>query len=150
MRVLLQRVSSAQVVVATEIVGQINAGLLLLVGITHDDSEQDMNWLINKITNLRIFDDENGVMNRSLLDTGLQALAVSQFTLYASNKKGNRPSWSAAAPGTVSEPLFNQFVALLSAKLGQAVPTGRFGAEMAVSLTNDGPVTIWLDSKNPE
>jgi D-tyrosyl-tRNA(Tyr) deacylase len=150
MRVLLQRVSKAQVVVAEEVVGQINAGLLLLVGITHDDSEQDMNWLINKITNLRIFDDENGVMNRSLLDTGLQALAVSQFTLYASNKKGNRPSWSAAAPGAISEPLFNQFVALLSSKLGQAVPTGRFGAEMAVTLTNDGPVTIWLDSKNPE
>jgi D-tyrosyl-tRNA(Tyr) deacylase len=150
MRVLLQRVSKAQVVVAEEVVGQINAGLLLLVGITHDDSEQDMNWLINKITNLRIFDDENGVMNRSLLDTGLQALAVSQFTLYASNKKGNRPSWSAAAPGAISEPLFNQFVALLGSKLGQAVPTGRFGAEMAVTLTNDGPVTIWLDSKNPE
>ncbi|QLG87047.1 D-tyrosyl-tRNA(Tyr) deacylase [Chitinibacter bivalviorum] len=150
MRVLVQRVSHANVVVAEQIVGQIGAGLLLLVGVTHEDSEADIQWLVNKIANLRIFSDANDVMNLSLLDTQGQALAVSQFTLYASNKKGNRPSWSAAAPGAVSEPMFNAFVAALSQKIGQAVPTGQFGADMKVTLTNDGPVTIWLDSKNPE
>lgn len=150
MRVLVQRVSQANVVVAEKIVGQIEAGLLLLVGVTHDDTATDIQWLVNKIANLRIFSDDNHVMNLSLLDIQGQALAVSQFTLYASNKKGNRPSWSAAAPGAVSEPLFNAFVAALSQKIGKAVPTGQFGADMTVNLSNDGPVTIWLDSKNPD
>ncbi|WP_273428419.1 D-aminoacyl-tRNA deacylase [Chitinibacter tainanensis] len=149
MRLVIQRVSQAQVSVAGEIVGQIGHGALVLVGVTHDDDHTDIDYLVNKLANLRIFDDEAGVMNRSLLDTGEAVLAVSQFTLYASCKKGNRPSWSAAAPGAISEPLFNQFVASLSQKLGQAIPTGRFGADMQVSLTNDGPVTILLDSKQP-
>ncbi len=150
MRVLIQRVNHAKVEVAAQTVGQIGAGLLLLVGVTHDDSTTDIQYLVNKIANLRIFDDENGVMNRSLCDVNGEVLAVSQFTLYASCKKGNRPSWSAAAPGAVSEPLFSQFVASLSEKIGQSVATGQFGADMQVSLCNNGPVTIWLDSRQTD
>ncbi|QLI80465.1 D-tyrosyl-tRNA(Tyr) deacylase [Chitinibacter fontanus] len=150
MRVLIQRVNHAKVEVANQIVGQIGAGLLLLVGISHEDSAADIQYLVGKIANLRIFDDENGVMNRSLCDVSGEVLAVSQFTLYASCKKGNRPSWSAAAPGAVSEPLFGQFVAALSEKIAQPVATGQFGADMQVSLCNNGPVTIWLDSKQTD
>lgn len=150
MRVLIQRVNHAKVEVANQIVGQIGAGLLLLVGISHDDSAADIQYLVGKIANLRIFDDENGVMNRSICDVNGEVLAVSQFTLYASCKKGNRPSWSAAAPGAVSEPLFAQFVAALSEKIAQPVATGQFGADMQVSLCNNGPVTIWLDSKQTD
>lgn len=150
MRVLIQRVNHAKVEVANQIVGQIGAGLLLLVGISHEDSAADIQYLVGKIANLRIFDDENGVMNRSLCDVNGEVLAVSQFTLYASCKKGNRPSWSAAAPGAVSEPLFGQFVAALSEKIAQPVATGQFGADMQVSLCNNGPVTIWLDSKQTD
>lgn len=150
MRVLLQRVSEAAVRVDGQVTGEIGHGLLLLVGITEGDDTTDMDWVIRKLLNLRIFEDEQGVMNRSVLETGGDVLAVSQFTLFASTKKGNRPSWSKAAPPTISKPLFDAFVDLLSNTLGKPVPTGVFGADMKVSLINDGPVTLMLDSKNPE
>ena len=148
MRVLIQRVSQAKVEVAAQIVGEINSGLLLLVGVGHNDSEADIAWLVNKICNLRLFSDPQGVMNLSLLDVGGEALAVSQFTLFAQVKKGNRPSWGDAAPGPISQPLFDEFVRQLSVKLNKPVPTGQFGADMQVSLTNDGPVTVFIDSKD--
>ncbi|MBM5570065.1 MULTISPECIES: D-aminoacyl-tRNA deacylase [Deefgea] len=148
MRVLIQRVSQAKVTVAAQTVGEINSGLLLLVGVGHDDNEADITWLVNKICNLRLFSDEKGVMNCSLLDVGGEALAVSQFTLFAQVKKGNRPSWGDAAPGPISQPLFDEFVRQLSFKLNKPVPTGQFGADMQVSLTNDGPVTVFIDSKD--
>ncbi|MCB6183357.1 D-tyrosyl-tRNA(Tyr) deacylase [Leeia sp. TBRC 13508] len=150
MRVLLQRVSEAAVRVDGQVTGEIGQGLLLLVGIIEGDDTTDMDWVIRKLLNLRIFEDEQGVMNRSVLETGGDVLAVSQFTLFASTKKGNRPSWSKAAPPTISKPLFDAFVDLLSNTLGKPVPTGVFGADMKVSLINDGPVTLMLDSKNPE
>ena len=150
MRVVVQRVSEAKVSVAGEISGQIAAGLLLLVGVEEVDTQQDIDWLVRKISQLRIFSDEAGVMNRSVLERGGDVLAVSQFTLFASTRKGNRPSYSRAARGEISRPLFEQFVASLSQILGKAVPTGVFGADMQVSLVNDGPVTILLDSRDPE
>ncbi|WP_374349313.1 D-aminoacyl-tRNA deacylase [Chitinimonas sp.] len=149
MRVLLQRVSQASVSVAGATVGAIGPGLLLLVGAESADGEADIQWLVRKIAKLRVFADEAGVMNRSVLDVGGEVLAVSQFTLFASVRQGNRPSWSGAAPGAVSQPLFDRFVAAMSAELGKPVPTGVFGADMQVSLINDGPVTLWLDSRNP-
>lgn len=150
MRVVVQRVSEAKVSVAGETSGQIAAGLLLLVGVEEVDTQQDIDWLVRKITQLRIFNDDAGVMNRSLLDCGGDVLAVSQFTLFASTRKGNRPSYSRAARGDISRPLFEQFVACMAQMLGKAVPTGVFGADMQVSLINDGPVTILLDSRQPE
>ncbi|WP_374554753.1 D-aminoacyl-tRNA deacylase [Aquitalea pelogenes] len=150
MRVVVQRVSEAKVAVAEETCGQIAAGLLLLVGVEEVDTQQDIDWLVRKISQLRIFSDADGVMNLSLLDCGAEALAVSQFTLFASTRKGNRPSYSRAARGDISRPLFEQFVSSLAQVLGKAVPTGVFGADMQVSLVNDGPVTILLDSRNPE
>lgn len=150
MRVLLQRVSSAAVAVNAQTVGQIGPGLLLLVGAEAEDGPADIAWLVGKISKLRVFGDADGVMNRSLLDTGGEVLAVSQFTLFASVKKGNRPSWSRAAPGPVSQPLFDAFVAAMAAEIGKPVPTGVFGADMQVSLVNDGPVTLLLDSRHPE
>ena len=150
MRVLLQRVSSAAVAVNAQTVGQIGPGLLLLVGAEAEDGPADIAWLVSKISKLRVFGDADGVMNRSLLDTGGEVLAVSQFTLFASVKKGNRPSWSRAAPGPVSLPLFDAFVAAMAAEIGKPVPTGVFGADMQVSLVNDGPVTLLLDSRHPE
>lgn len=150
MRVLLQRVSSAAVAVNAQTVGQIGPGLLLLVGAEAEDGPADIAWLVGKIGKLRVFGDADGVMNRSLLDTGAEVLAVSQFTLFASVKKGNRPSWSRAAPGPVSQPLFDAFVAAMAAEIGKPVPTGVFGADMQVSLVNDGPVTLLLDSRHPE
>lgn len=150
MRVLVQRVNQAAVTVDGQTSGEIGAGALLLVGIEESDGPDDIGWLVRKISQLRIFNDEAGVMNRSLIDCGGEALAVSQFTLHASVKKGNRPSYSRAARGEISRPLFDRFVAELSAVLGKTVPTGVFGADMRVSLVNDGPVTIWLDSRNPE
>ncbi|UTH74855.1 D-aminoacyl-tRNA deacylase [Chromobacterium sp. IIBBL 290-4] len=150
MRVLVQRVSRAAVTVEERITGEIGAGLLLLVGVEEADGADDIGWLVRKIVQLRIFNDEAGVMNRSLQDSGGEALAVSQFTLHASVKKGNRPSYSRAARGDISQPMFERFVAELASALGKPVPTGVFGADMQVSLINDGPVTIWLDSKNPE
>ncbi|MBS1130581.1 MAG: D-tyrosyl-tRNA(Tyr) deacylase [Proteobacteria bacterium] len=150
MRVVVQRVRAASVAVDGDIVGKIGTGLLVLAGFEEADSETDLDWMAGKIIRLRLFADENGVMNRSVLDAGSEVLAVSQFTLYASVKKGNRPSWSRAARGEVSQPLFERFVTKLSAALGKAVPTGVFGADMQVSLINDGPVTLTIDSKAPE
>ncbi|GLR11358.1 D-aminoacyl-tRNA deacylase [Chitinimonas prasina] len=147
---MLQRVSEAAVAVDGQTVGRIGPGLLLLVGAEADDGEADIGWLVQKLCKLRVFGDEQGVMNCSLLDVGGEVLAVSQFTLFASVKKGNRPSWSRAAPGPVSQPLFDRFVAALSLALGKPVPTGVFGADMQVSLVNDGPVTLMLDSRAPE
>lgn len=150
MRVVLQRVRSAEVAVAGVVVGKIAAGLLVLAGMEADDSEVDLDWMSNKLVKLRIFSDPAGVMNLSIGDTGGEILAVSQFTLFASTKKGNRPSWGRAAPGPVSQPLFDRFVGKLSVALGKPVPTGIFGAEMQVTLQNDGPVTLILDSRHPE
>lgn len=148
MRVLLQRVSGASVTIDGAEVGTIGKGVLLLVGVTHQDSQREADFLADKCANLRVFDDENGVMNRSLLDVGGEALVVSQFTLYGDTRRGRRPSYVEAAPGPVSEPLYEHFVKRLR-DLGVTVATGRFGADMKVSLTNDGPCTIWL-TKEPE
>jgi len=150
MRVVVQRVSAASVTVAGEVCGQIGSGLLLLVGIEEVDGQQDIDWLVRKISQLRIFNDAAGVMNLSLLEHGGEVLAVSQFTLFASTRKGNRPSYSRAARGDISRPVFEQFVASLSQAIGRAVPTGVFCADMQVALVNDGPVTILLDSRDPE
>lgn len=147
MRVLIQRVASAMVTVDGKITGEIGAGLLLLVGITHADTEATEERMADKIVKLRIFSDEQGLMNKSVLDTGGAVLAVSQFTLYADAKKGNRPSYTDAARPEQASPAFDRFVAKLSHRIGRVVPTGVFGADMSVSLVNDGPVTIWLDSE---
>ena len=131
-----------------KLLSAIGAGLLVLVGIQADDTTEDIQWLTTKIVNLRVFDDENGVMNRSILESGGDILAVSQFTLMARTKKGNRPSYIDAAPPTVSVPLYEEFARTLSEKLGKEARTGVFGANMQVELVNDGPVTIIMDSKN--
>ena len=150
MRTVIQRVTSASVSIGGEVVGEIGKGVMLLLGITPEDTQQDADWLVGKVSRLRIFDDANGVMNLSLQDTGGEALVVSQFTLMASYKKGNRPSYIHAAPPAGAIPLYEYFVAQLQQTLGRPVPTGQFGADMQVNLTNDGPVTIVMDSKNPE
>jgi len=150
MRALVQRVASARVEVGGEVVGAIGPGLLVFAGFADDDGEADLAWLSAKLCRLRIFDDAAGVMNRSVVDSGGEVLAVSQFTLFASVKKGNRPSWSRAARAEVSQPLFDRFVRLLERDLGRSVPTGVFGADMQVQLVNDGPITIAIDSRNPE
>jgi len=139
-------VSAANVVVNGTTTGAIGNGLLLLVGVTHDDSEAIEDRMADKIVKLRIFSDDAGLMNRSVLDVGGEILAVSQFTLYADARKGNRPSYTDAARPEQASPAFDRFVGKLAARLGKPVPTGIFGADMKVSLTNDGPVTIWLDS----
>lgn len=145
MRVLIQRVSRAQVDVAGECVGKIGRGLLLLVSAAADDTDAEVDYLADKISNLRIFADENGKMNRSALDEGYEMLVVSQFTLHANVRKGRRPSFIGAAPPEIAEPLVEALVERLKG-LGLHVETGRFGAEMQVSLVNDGPVTIWMDT----
>ncbi len=150
MRVIVQRVKEASVAVDGAVVGKIKAGLLVLAGFEVEDTEADLDWMAGKLVRLRLFSDEAGVMNRSVQEAGGEILAVSQFTLYASVKKGNRPSWSRAARGEVSGPLFEDFVRRLEAALGKPVPSGVFGADMAVSLINDGPVTLMIDSKAPE
>ncbi len=150
MRVVIQRVRTASVAVAGDTVGKIGPGLLVLAGFEEADDEADLAWMAGKIVRTRIMADDNGVMNRSVLDADGEILAVSQFTLFASLKKGNRPSWSRAARGDVSQPLFERFVTRLSAELGKPVPTGIFGADMQVSLVNDGPVTIVVDSRQAE
>ena len=147
MRVVLQRVAHASVTVDGEIIGKIQRGFLLLVGVTHDDTMEDMEYLVRKIVQMRIFEDEEGKLNRSIQDIGGEILSVSQFTLYADTKKGNRPSFSKAAPGDVALKMFEQFNGLLR-DTGIPVETGQFGADMKVELLNDGPVTILLDSKN--
>lgn len=150
MRVVIQRVSEAAVTVDGRVTGKIGPGLLVLAGFEEADGEADLAWMAGKVVRARIMSDDDGVMNRSVLDVGGEILAVSQFTLFASVKKGNRPSWSRAARGDVSQPLFERFVAKLSVELGKPVPTGVFGADMRVALVNDGPVTIAVDSRNPD
>lgn len=147
MRILIQRVTSANVVVAGEVTGIIDEGLLLLVGVTHTDTEVIEDRMADKVVKLRIFSDEKGVMNRSVIDVGGGILAVSQFTLYADAKGGNRPSYTNAARPDQASLAFDRFVGKLAARLGKPVPTGVFGADMKVTLINDGPVTIWLDSE---
>lgn len=148
MKVVIQRVTRASVTIEQQLFSSINKGMLILVGIQADDTDEDINWLASKIVNLRIFDDENGVMNKSILESGGEILAVSQFTLMARTKKGNRPSYIDAAPPAISIPLYEKFVATLSQELHKEVQTGQFGADMKVELINDGPVTIIVDSKN--
>ena len=143
----MQRAREASVTVDGRIVGQIGPGLVVLAAVGSDDRDDDRDWLVRKIIALRVFDDEAGAMNRSVQDVGGNILAVSQFTLFASTKKGARPSWSAAAPPELAAPAFLQFVAALATALGRPVATGVFGAAMDVALINDGPVTIWLDSR---
>jgi len=150
MRVVLQRVKRASVTVEGNIAGAIEEGLLVLLGIEEADTLEDMNWLSGKLVNLRIFNDEQGVMNRSLLEVGGGLLLVSQFTLFAATKKGNRPSYSRAAPPAIAVPIYEKMIELLSGELGKPIQTGVFGADMKVDLLNDGPVTIIMDTKNKE
>ena len=147
MRALIQRVREASVNVGDRTVGAIGPGLVVLAAMAADDGDEDRDWLARKIVALRIFDDDDGVMNRSIIDTGGAILAISQFTLFASTRKGSRPSWSGAAPPLVAKPKFDDFVAALARERGQPIATGVFGAAMQVALVNDGPVTIWLDSR---
>jgi D-tyrosyl-tRNA(Tyr) deacylase len=150
MRVVIQRVLEASVTVNGTIVGQIQKGLMVLVGIVNEDDQADIDWLCNKIVNMRIFEDEQGIMNKSVLEIGGSILLVSQFTLHASTKKGNRPSYIAAAKHDISIPLYEQLIVQLQKDLGAPIQTGKFGADMKVGLINDGPVTITIDSKNKE
>jgi D-tyrosyl-tRNA(Tyr) deacylase len=148
MKAVIQRVSEASVTIDGTIKSSIDTGLLVLVGIVNEDAEEDINWLAKKIVNLRIFNDEQGVMNKSLIDVGASLLVVSQFTLHASTKKGNRPSYIYAAKPDVAIPLYEQLIKTLEGMTGQSVGTGEFGADMKVRLLNDGPVTIIMDTKN--
>lgn len=150
MRIVIQRVSEASVTIEQQVKSSIQAGLLILLGIGEEDTEEDAKWLVNKVIGLRIFDDEQGIMNRSIMDINGEILVVSQFTLMASYKKGNRPSWIHAARHEVSIPLYNYFCKALSEALGKPVGAGEFGADMKVRLLNDGPVTICMDTKNKE
>lgn len=148
MRVVIQRVSSASVSIDGAVRSAIGPGLLILLGVGHDDGDEDIDYLVRKTTGLRIFDDADGVMNRSILETGGDALVVSQFTLMASTRKGNRPSYVGAAGHETAVPLYERFCRQLSDALGREVGTGTFGADMQVALVNNGPVTICMDSKN--
>lgn len=150
MRVVIQRVSQASVTVEGNVTGQIHHGLLVLVGIEDADTDEDIEWLSNKMVNLRIFNDEQGVMNRSVLEINGDILLVSQFTLHASTKKGNRPSYSKASKSEVAIPLYEKLKQQLAKDLGKPIPCGIFGADMKVALLNDGPVTIVMDTKNKE
>ena len=150
MRAVVQRVSHASVAIEGRVKSQIEWGFLILLGICDEDTDEDVDWLVKKIANLRVFDDEQGVMNRSIQDIGGEALVVSQFTLYASYKKGNRPSWFRAGTHEHSIPLYEAFCSHLSEAIGKPVGTGEFGADMKVELLNDGPVTICMDTKNKE
>jgi len=150
MKAVIQRVSEASVTVEGKVTGQIGWGLLILLGIEPEDGQEDIDWLCRKIVNMRIFNDENDVMNRSALDTDSGYLVISQFTLHASTKKGNRPSYTRAAKPDIAVPLYEQFVKTLAEHAGQLIETGIFGADMKVRLLNDGPVTILLDTKNKE
>ena len=150
MRAVLQRVTHASVTINGERSSSIGQGYLVLLGCENADTEEDIQWLSKKICNLRVFDDENGVMNKSILDVGGEILVVSQFTLLASTKKGNRPSWFKAAGHELAIPLYEQFCTELSQAIGRPVGTGEFGANMQVSLVNDGPVTICIDTRNKE
>ena len=150
MRIIIQRVSKASVTINEVKVASIEKGLLILLGIVANDTQEDINWLVRKVANLRIFNDEKGIMNNSLLDVDGNAIVVSQFTLHASTKKGSRPSYMKAAKPVIAIPLYENFVKTLESTLGKTVQTGEFGADMKVELLNDGPVTIIIDSKNKE
>ena len=150
MRIVIQRVSHASVIINGEIKSEIGKGYLILIGIGEDDGREDADWLVKKVVGLRVFDDENGVMNRSIMEVGGDILVVSQFTLMASYKKGNRPSWIRAARHEISVPLYEYFCDRLGQETGKKIGTGEFGADMKVALTNDGPVTICMDTKNKE
>ena len=150
MRVVIQRVQRCSVEVEGRVIGQIGKGLAILLGVEEADTQEDIDWLCGKISRLRIFDDENGVMNLDIQQAGGRAIVISQFTLFASTKKGNRPSYIRSAPEPISRPMYEKFLATLSAILGSEVEHGEFGADMQVSLVNDGPVTICIDSKNKE
>lgn len=150
MRVVIQRVSHASVTIDGNIKSKIDKGFLVLVGCENADNDEDISWLTKKITGLRVFDDENGVMNKSIMDVGGEILVVSQFTLWASYKKGNRPSYLRAGSHEITVPLYEKFCKELSNCLGKEVATGEFGADMKVELLNDGPVTICMDTKNKE
>lgn len=150
MRAVIQRVSRASVSIEGHVKSAIGNGYLILLGVEAEDTQSDVEWLARKVAALRVFDDEDGVMNRSILDVGGEALVVSQFTLFASYKKGNRPSWFRAAPHNISVPLYEAFCRELSTLLGKPVGTGEFGANMQVEIVNDGPVTICMDTKNRE
>jgi len=150
MKAVIQRVSKASITIEGDLVANINSGLLILLGIVEQDTQDDIDWLVNKISNCRIFNDGNQVMNRSLIDINGEALVVSQFTLHASTKKGNRPSYIKAAKPEIAIPLYEAFVKQIQSVLSKTVQTGQFGADMKVELLNDGPVTIIMDSKNKE
>ncbi len=150
MRIIIQRVTKAQVRIDNKLFSEIGNGLLILLGIEDADSEEDINWLAQKIVNLRVFNDENGVMNISLIDANFDILLVSQFTLFASTKKGNRPSYIKASRPEFAIPLYEKMIAKLEELLGKKIATGSFGADMQISLTNNGPVTIMIDSKLKE
>ena len=150
MRILIQRVKKASVTIEGKLISLINNGLLLFIGITEDDTQEDIQWLTKKVANIRLFDDENGVMNLSVMDIDGEILAVSQFTLMASTKKGNRPSYIKAAKPEISVPLYEQFCTEMELAVNKPIKRGVFGADMKVELLNDGPVTIFIDSKNRE
>ena len=150
MRIVIQRVSHASVTIEGNVKSAIQKGYLILLGICEEDTSEYIDWLIRKVIGLRVFDDENGVMNRSIMDVEGEVLVISQFTLFASYKKGNRPSWLRAAKHEISIPLYNEFCSKLSEALGKQVGTGEFGEDMKVELLNDGPVTICMDTKNKE
>ncbi len=150
MRIVIQRVGHASVSINKVVKASIGKGFLVLLGVEDADTMEDVEWLVHKVVNLRVFDDDQGVMNRSVLDTGGEILVVSQFTLFASYKKGNRPSWLRAARHEHSIPLYEAFCKCMSTALGKPVATGEFGADMKIELMNDGPVTICMDTKNKE
>lgn len=150
MRVVIQRVAFAKVEVNKQVVGEIKNGMMILAGFENEDNEQDLTWMASKITALRIFDDEQGIMNKSIVDTDGEILCISQFTLHALTKKGNRPSYIKAAKAEISEPLYHEFCKKLKNNLNKEIKKGIFGTDMKVSLLNDGPVTICIDSKNKE
>lgn len=148
MRVIIQRVKQAEVLVKPDYHAEINEGLLIFLGIEDDDTQDDIDWLVRKISRMRLFSEEDGKMNLSLLDTGFEVLVISQFTLHASTKKGNRPSFTKAAKPAIAEPLYEAFAEALGQNINKKVKTGIFGGDMQVRLTNDGPVTIFMDSKD--
>ena len=150
MRIVIQRVKHASVTIEGNVKSSIKQGYLILLGVGENDTQEDAEWLVKKVIGLRVFDDEAGVMNKSIMDVDGEILVISQFTLFASYKKGNRPSWLRAARHEISVPLYEHFCKLLSESLGKQVGTGEFGADMKVALINDGPVTIWMDTNNKE
>ena len=150
MRIVIQRVGHASVTIEGQVKSKIGKGYLILLGVESSDNQEDIDWLVKKIVGLRVFDDENGVMNLPIKDVNGDIIVVSQFTLMASYKKGNRPSWLRAAPHNISIPLYNRFCETLSEAMGKPIGTGEFGADMKVELLNDGPVTICMDTKNKE